>query len=160
MYQSNCGNGCGSGCGYSGGGTTSLDSSIQHQANGKTVNEDYLASSKYDSNKGDDIMSKDYQKLEKQGSPLKEKSHAQEEIFGPVLCIIPYENEEEAIEIANDTIFGLSNGVAGANMNRAMDVASRLRSGQVHVNSIQQSLLAPFGGYKQSGDGREWGKEK
>jgi len=83
---------------------------------------------------------------------------AQEEIFGPVLCIIPYETESEAIEIANDTIYGLSNGVAGSDMERALDIASQLRSGQVHVNSVNQSLLAPFGGYKQSGDGREWGK--
>lgn len=82
---------------------------------------------------------------------------AQEEIFGPVLCIIPYDTEEQAIEIANDTIYGLNNAVVGADQAHAMEVASRLRSGQVCVNTMNSSNLAPFGGYKQSGDGREWG---
>eukprot|EP00463_Aulacantha_scolymantha_P004342 TRINITY_DN5442_c0_g1_i1.p1 TRINITY_DN5442_c0_g1~~TRINITY_DN5442_c0_g1_i1.p1 ORF type:complete len:312 (-),score=54.96 TRINITY_DN5442_c0_g1_i1:223-1158(-) len=66
---------------------------------------------------------------------------AREEIFGPVLCIIPYDSEEEAIEIANDTIYGLNNGVAGADQAHAMEVASRLRSGQVCVNTLNQSPL-------------------
>ena len=85
-------------------------------------------------------------------------SIAQEEIFGPVLSIIPYETEEDAITIANDTIFGLNNAVAGADQEHAMAVASRLRSGQVQVNTTQGSSKTPFGGYKQSGDGREWGE--
>ena len=82
---------------------------------------------------------------------------AQEEIFGPVLTIIPYGTEEEAIEIANDTIYGLNNAVASKDQDRAMKVAAQLRSGQVHVNTTDGNPLAPFGGYKQSGDGREWG---
>jgi len=80
-----------------------------------------------------------------------------EEIFGPVLCIIPYESEEEAIDIANDTIYGLSNAVIGADQEHAMKIASRLRSGQVHVNTLSRGPTSPFGGYKQSGDGREVG---
>jgi aldehyde dehydrogenase (NAD+) len=84
---------------------------------------------------------------------------AQEEIFGPVLSIIPYKTEEEAIDIANDTIYGLNNGVASANMDRAMAVANQLRSGQVQINTPSggAGAMVPFGGYKQSGDGREWG---
>eukprot|EP00943_MAST-04B_sp_MAST-4B-sp1_P005839 g5839.t1 len=84
---------------------------------------------------------------------------AQEEIFGPVLTIIPYKTEEEAIDIANDTIYGLNNGVASANMDRAMAVAVQLRSGQVQINTPSGGAgpMVPFGGYKQSGDGREWG---
>lgn len=85
-------------------------------------------------------------------------SIAQEEIFGPVLSIIPYETEEQAVEIANDTIFGLNNAVAGANQEHAIAVASLLRSGQVQVNTTAGSSKTPFGGYKQSGDGREWGE--
>lgn len=82
---------------------------------------------------------------------------AREEIFGPVLSIIPYDTEEQAIDIANDTIYGLNNAVVGADQEHALKVASRLRSGQVQVNTTQGSPLSPFGGYKQSGDGREWG---
>jgi len=84
---------------------------------------------------------------------------AQEEIFGPVLALIPYKTEEEAIDIANDTIYGLNNGVASADMDRAMKVASQLRSGQVQINTPSggAGAMVPFGGYKQSGDGREWG---
>jgi aldehyde dehydrogenase (NAD+) len=84
---------------------------------------------------------------------------AQEEIFGPVLAIIPYQTEAEAIDIANDTIYGLNNGVASADMDKAMAVAVQLRSGQVQINTPGggAGAMVPFGGYKQSGDGREWG---
>ena len=84
---------------------------------------------------------------------------AQEEIFGPVLAIIPYQTETEAIDIANDTIYGLNNGVASADMDKAMAVAVQLRSGQVQINTPGggAGAMVPFGGYKQSGDGREWG---
>jgi acyl-CoA reductase-like NAD-dependent aldehyde dehydrogenase len=84
---------------------------------------------------------------------------AQEEIFGPVLCIIPYKDEEEAVAIANDTIYGLSGAVWSASEQRALRVARRLRTGQVAINGGKYNLLAPFGGYKQSGHGRELGKE-
>jgi aldehyde dehydrogenase (NAD+) len=82
---------------------------------------------------------------------------AREEIFGPVLCILPYENEEEAIRIANDTVYGLSGYVSSGDPNRALRVASRLRTGNVHLNGAGPDFTAPFGGYKQSGNGREWG---
>jgi aldehyde dehydrogenase (NAD+) len=83
---------------------------------------------------------------------------AQEEIFGPVLSIIPYDTEEEAIAIANDTIYGLAGGVWSQDPERAKRVARRMRTGQVEVNGGRYNLLAPFGGYKQSGNGREFGK--
>lgn len=82
---------------------------------------------------------------------------SQEEIFGPVLTMIPYDSEEEAIAIANDTDFGLSGYVWGGSRSRAMDIAKRLRTGMVHVNGASADLAAPFGGYKKSGNGREWG---
>ncbi len=82
---------------------------------------------------------------------------AREEIFGPVLAILPYENEEEAIAIANDTPYGLSGYVSSGDLEHARRVASRLRTGNVHLNGAQGSFDAPFGGYKQSGNGREWG---
>jgi aldehyde dehydrogenase (NAD+) len=82
---------------------------------------------------------------------------AREEIFGPVLSIIPYEDEEDAIRIANDTPYGLSGYVASGDLERARRVASRLRTGMVHINSASLDSMAPFGGYKQSGNGREWG---
>ena len=82
---------------------------------------------------------------------------AQEEIFGPVLTMIPYANEDEAIAIANDTIYGLSGYVWGGSVERALSVARRLRTGMVHLNGASVDLAAPFGGYKQSGVGREWG---
>ena len=82
---------------------------------------------------------------------------AQEEIFGPVLTMIPYNTEEEAIAIANDTIYGLSGFVWGGSMEHARDVAKRLRTGMVHLNGATVDPAAPFGGYKQSGIGREWG---
>ncbi len=81
---------------------------------------------------------------------------AREEIFGPVLCVIPYDSEEEAIGIANDTAYGLSAYVQGS-QERARNVAKRLRAGNVHINGAQGGLGTPFGGYKQSGLGREGG---
>ncbi len=83
---------------------------------------------------------------------------AQEEIFGPVLSIIPYEDEDDAVRIANDTIYGLSGGVWSADVERAKRVARRLRTGQVDINGASFNPIAPFGGYKQSGNGRELGK--
>jgi aldehyde dehydrogenase (NAD+) len=83
---------------------------------------------------------------------------AREEIFGPVLSILPYKDEEEAIKIANDTVYGLSGYVQSGSIDRARRVASRLRTGNVHVNGAPPDFSAPFGGYKQSGNGREWGK--
>ena len=82
---------------------------------------------------------------------------AQEEIFGPVLSVLPYDTEEEAIRIANDTIYGLAGGVWSGDADRAMRVARRIRTGQVDVNGGRYNPLAPFGGYKQSGIGRELG---
>lgn len=82
---------------------------------------------------------------------------AQEEIFGPVLSVLPYDSEEEAVNIANGTIYGLAGGVWSADPSRALAVARRLRAGQVDVNGGRFNLLAPFGGYKQSGVGRELG---
>jgi aldehyde dehydrogenase (NAD+) len=83
---------------------------------------------------------------------------AQEEIFGPVLSILPYDTEDEAVEIANDTIYGLAGGVWSGDPERAKAVARRLRTGQVEVNGGAFNPVAPFGGYKQSGHGRELGK--
>lgn len=82
---------------------------------------------------------------------------AQEEIFGPVLSILPYDSEDEAVEIANGTIYGLAGGVWSGDAERAMKVARRMRTGQVDVNGGRYNPLAPFGGYKQSGIGRELG---
>ncbi len=82
---------------------------------------------------------------------------AREEIFGPVLSIIPYDDEDEAIRIANDTPYGLSGYVSSSSLERARRVASRLRTGMVHINGAWLDSMAPFGGYKQSGNGREWG---
>ncbi len=83
---------------------------------------------------------------------------AQEEIFGPVLSILPYDTEDEAVEIANGTIYGLAGGVWSGDPERAKRVARRLRTGQVDVNGGAFNPLAPFGGYKQSGVGRELGR--
>ncbi|HEV7534357.1 MAG TPA: aldehyde dehydrogenase family protein [Acidimicrobiia bacterium] len=83
---------------------------------------------------------------------------AQEEIFGPVLSIIPYDTEDEAVEIANGTIYGLAGGVWSADPAHAERIARRLRTGQVDINGAMFNPLAPFGGYKQSGVGRENGR--
>ncbi|MDQ2939305.1 MAG: aldehyde dehydrogenase family protein [Actinomycetota bacterium] len=83
---------------------------------------------------------------------------AQEEIFGPVLSIIPYSDEDDAVRIANDSIYGLAGGVWSADEDRAMGVARRIRTGQMEINGGVFNPLAPFGGYKQSGHGRELGR--
>jgi len=83
---------------------------------------------------------------------------AQEEIFGPVLSIITYKDEEDAIRIANDTIYGLAGGVWSADEKRAIGVARRIRTGQLDINGGPFNVRAPFGGYKQSGNGRENGR--
>jgi acyl-CoA reductase-like NAD-dependent aldehyde dehydrogenase len=83
---------------------------------------------------------------------------AREEIFGPVLCIIPYDTEDEAVEIANDSIYGLSGAVWSADAQHAVAVARRIRAGQLDLNGAMFNPLAPFGGFKQSGHGREFGK--
>ena len=83
---------------------------------------------------------------------------AQEEIFGPVLSILPYDSEEEAVEIANDTVYGLAGGVWAGSKEKAEAVARQLRTGQVEVNGGAFNPNAPFGGYKQSGIGREYGR--
>jgi len=82
---------------------------------------------------------------------------AQEEIFGPVLSILPYDTEDEAVQIANDTIYGLAGAVWSADPDRALGVARRIRAGQIDINGGRFNPLAPFGGYKQSGVGRELG---
>lgn len=82
---------------------------------------------------------------------------AGEEIFGPVLCVLPYRNEDHGIAIANDTDYGLQNYVIGTDPERCRRVASRLQSGRVVINGAQHEPLAPFGGFKQSGLGREYG---
>jgi len=82
---------------------------------------------------------------------------AQEEIFGPVLAIMPYDDEDDAVRIANSTIYGLSGGVQSADVDRATRFARRMRTGQVEVNGGGFNIAAPFGGYKQSGNGRELG---
>ena len=83
---------------------------------------------------------------------------AREEIFGPVLSIIGYQDEEDAVQIANDTDYGLSGYVSGE-ASHAQAVALKLRTGNVHINGAGPDFAAPFGGYKQSGNGREWGVE-
>ena len=83
---------------------------------------------------------------------------AQEEIFGPVLTMIPFDTEEQAIEIANDTPYGLAAYFSTSDDGRAKRVAGQLRAGMVSLNSASQGYTAPFGGYKQSGNGREWGE--
>ena len=83
---------------------------------------------------------------------------AREEIFGPVICILPYKDEEEVIRLANDTIYGLAAYVQGTDLEHARKVAAQMRAGNVHVNYPIGDTAAPFGGYKQSGNGREYGK--
>jgi aldehyde dehydrogenase (NAD+) len=83
---------------------------------------------------------------------------AREEIFGPVLCILPYKDEEEAVRIANDTPYGLSSEISGKDIKKMEHIAVRLRAGAVRFNATPSAWSLPFGGYKQSGNGREWGK--
>ena len=82
---------------------------------------------------------------------------AREEVFAPVLVIIPFDTEEDAIEIANDTNYGLAAYIQSGDLDRAERVAGRLRAGMVHINGAPHRYGSPFGGYKQSGIGREGG---
>jgi aldehyde dehydrogenase (NAD+) len=81
---------------------------------------------------------------------------AREEIFGPVLVMIGYEDDDDAVRIANDTNYGLSGYISG-DSDRAKAMARRIRTGNVHLNGAGPDFNAPFGGYRQSGNGREWG---
>ncbi|MDQ3786642.1 MAG: aldehyde dehydrogenase family protein, partial [Actinomycetota bacterium] len=83
---------------------------------------------------------------------------AQEEIFGPVLSVLPYTDTDDAVRIANGTQYGLAAGVFGGDADRARSVAGRLRAGQVDINGAAFNTKAPFGGFKQSGTGREFGR--
>jgi aldehyde dehydrogenase (NAD+) len=83
---------------------------------------------------------------------------AREEVFGPVLTILGYKDEDEAVRIANDTPYGLAGYVSGGSMDRARAVARKIRAGNVNLNGVPNERTAPFGGYKQSGNGREWGR--
>jgi aldehyde dehydrogenase (NAD+) len=87
-----------------------------------------------------------------------EMTIAREEIFGPVLCMIPYEDEDDAVRIANDSLYGLSGFVTAGNLERAHRIAKRIRAGNVHINGARVDFSGCFGGYKQSGNGREWGE--
>ena len=91
------------------------------------------------------------------GGVTNDMTIAREEVFGPVLAILPYDTEEDAIQIANDTVYGLSGYVQSGDVERARRVASQMRTGNVHINGAGPDFSAPFGGYKQSGNGREWG---
>jgi aldehyde dehydrogenase (NAD+) len=87
---------------------------------------------------------------------------AREEVFGPVLAMIPFDTEEEAIQITNDTVYGLTNYIQTQDAEKADRVARRMRSGMVRINGQDTACPSPFGGYKQSGNGREggiWGLE-
>ena len=83
---------------------------------------------------------------------------AREEIFGPVLSILPYDTRRRCVRQANDTVYGLSGYVQSGNIEHARAVALQLRTGNVHLNGAGPDFSAPFGGYKQSGNGREWGE--
>jgi aldehyde dehydrogenase (NAD+) len=82
---------------------------------------------------------------------------AKEEIFGPVVSIIGYDTVDQAVQIGNDTEYGLAAYISGTDMAKVREVASRLRAGQVSINGTSGDMTAPFGGYKMSGNGREWG---
>ncbi|MET9229040.1 aldehyde dehydrogenase family protein [Lentzea sp. NPDC003310] len=92
------------------------------------------------------------------GNVTTEMTIAQEEIFGPVLSVMPYADEDDAVRIANSTIYGLAGGVFSADTDRALRIARRLRTGQVDINAGAFNTSAPFGGYRQSGNGREFGR--
>jgi len=83
---------------------------------------------------------------------------AREEIFGPVLSILPYQTDQEAVDIANDTPYGLAAYIQGSNSQRIKTIATKLRAGSVNINGNSGDMNTPFGGYKQSGNGREWGE--
>jgi aldehyde dehydrogenase (NAD+) len=83
---------------------------------------------------------------------------AKEEIFGPVLAVLPFDDEAQAITLANDSIYGLAGAVWSSDVDRAMQVARGIRTGQVDINGAKWNPLAPFGGYKRSGLGREYGE--
>ena len=82
---------------------------------------------------------------------------AKEEIFGPVVAILGYETIDEAVQVGNDTEYGLAAYVSGSDPAKVREVASKLRAGQVNLNGAAPDMMAPFGGYKMSGNGREWG---
>jgi len=90
------------------------------------------------------------------GGVTPEMRIAQEEIFGPVLAIMPYDTEEDAVRIGNDTVYGLAAYVQSGKIEHARAIARRMRAGQVHINYPEADMFAPFGGYKQSGNGREY----
>jgi aldehyde dehydrogenase (NAD+) len=92
------------------------------------------------------------------GNVTNQMTIAREEIFGPVLSIIGYKDDNDAVRIANDTVYGLSGYVSGA-PDHARAIARQIRSGMIHINGAGPDFSAPFGGYKQSGNGREWGAE-
>jgi aldehyde dehydrogenase (NAD+) len=92
------------------------------------------------------------------GNVTNQMTIAREEIFGPVLSIIGYKDDNDALRIANDTVYGLSGYVSGA-PDHARAIARQIRSGMIHINGAGPDFSAPFGGYKQSGNGREWGAE-
>ena len=91
------------------------------------------------------------------GSELPDMRVAREEVFGPVLCVSPFESEEEAVRVANDTAYGLTNYVQSGDPGRVRRLARALRSGMVQANGAARARGSPFGGYKQSGNGREGG---
>jgi aldehyde dehydrogenase (NAD+) len=91
------------------------------------------------------------------GNVRNDMTIAREEIFGPVISILPYQDEAEAVRVANETLYGLSGYVSSGDVERARAVAKQLRAGNVHVNGAGPDFAASFGGYKQSGNGREWG---
>ena len=92
------------------------------------------------------------------GNVRNDMTIAREEVFGPVLVIIGYADDEDAVRMANDTPYGLAGYVSGGNKDRVRAVARRLRAGNINLNGVPNERTAPFGGYKQSGNGREWGR--
>jgi aldehyde dehydrogenase (NAD+) len=90
------------------------------------------------------------------GNVTRDMTIAREEIFGPVLSIIPYDSEEEAVEIANESVYGLAAYVQSKDLAKAREIAAQMRAGSVYINYPDIDFTAPFGGYKQSGNGREY----